>query len=123
MRFLVVTAGLLLAPMMAWADQTIAGQWQTDLGHKVFIAMDVLADGHWASQTVQNDKVVAELAGTYEQKKESETTGTLVFTPTKARTSAEHSKAQVETDRYALEQNGHVLRLITSNDAMEFHKQ
>ena len=51
MRFLVVTAGLLLAPMLASADQTIAGQWRADLGHKVFIAMDVLADAHWASQT------------------------------------------------------------------------
>ena len=110
MRFLVVTAGL-LAPMLAWADQTIAGQWQANLDHKVFIAMDVLADGHWASQTVQDDKVVAELAGTYEQKKESETAGSLVFTPIKANTSAGHGKAQVETDRYALEQNGHVLPL------------
>ena len=57
MRVLVVTAGLLLAPMLAWADQTIAGQWQADLGHEVIIAMDVLADGHWASQTVQNDNL------------------------------------------------------------------
>ena len=63
------------------------------------------------------------MAGTYEQKKQNETAGTLAFTPIKAKTSAEHGKAQMETDRYALEQNGHVLRLTTGNDAMEFHKQ
>ena len=85
--------------------------------------MDVLADGHWSSQTVQNNKVVAEMAGTYEQKKESDTTGSLVFTPIQAKTSAEHGKAQIESDRYALEQNGRVLRLITGKDPMEFRKQ
>jgi hypothetical protein len=123
MRHLVLTAGLLLAPTLAWADQTVAGQWQADLGHNVLIAMDVLADGHWSSQTVQNNKVVAEMAGTYEQKKESDTTGSLVFTPIQAKTSAEHGKAQIESDRYALEQNGRVLRLITGKDPMEFRKQ
>ena len=122
-RLLVVTAGLLLAPMLAWADQSIAGQWQANLGHNVIIAMDVLADGHWASQTVQDNKVVAELAGTYEQKPESPTVGTLVFTPVKAKTSAEHGAAKVETDRYALEQSGRILRLTTGNETMEFHKQ
>jgi hypothetical protein len=121
-RSLLVTV-CLLAPMLARADQTVAGQWQADLGHDVIIAMDVLADGHWAGQTVQNSKVVAEMAGTYEQKKENETTGTLVFTPVKATTTAEHGKAQVETDKYALQQNGRVLRLTTGNDVMEFHKQ
>ncbi len=123
MRHLVLTAGLLLAPTLAWADQTVAGQWQADLGHNVLIAMDVLADGHWSSQTVQNNKVVAEMAGTFEQKKESDTTGSLVFTPIQAKTSAEHGKAQIESDRYALEQNGRVLRLITGKDPMEFRKQ
>jgi len=121
-RCLLITAGLLFAPM-AWADQSIAGQWQANLGHKVIIAMDVLADGHWASQTVQDNKVVAELAGTYEQKPESDTTGTLVFTPIKSKTAAEHGAAQVAADRYALEQNNRVLRLTTGKDVMEFHKQ
>lgn len=121
-RSLLVTV-CLLAPMLARADQTIAGQWQANLGHDVIIAMDVLADGHWAGQTVQNNKVVAEMAGTYEQKKANETTGTLVFTPVKATTTAEHGKAQVETDKYALQQSGRVLRLTTANDVMEFHKQ
>ena len=65
----------------------------------------------------------AEMAGTYEQKKENETTGTLVFTPVKATTTSEHGKPQVETDKYALQQSGRVLRLTTGNDVMEFHKQ
>ena len=123
MRLSLLVTVCLLAPMLARADQTIAGQWQANLGHNVIIAMDVLADGHWAGQTVQNNKVVAEMAGTYEQKKENETTGTLVFTPVKATTTAEHGKAKVETDKYALQQSGRVLRLATGDDVMEFHKQ
>ena len=43
--------------------------------------MDVLSDGHWASETVQDDKVVAEMAGTYEQKPTNRTSGSIVFTP------------------------------------------
>jgi hypothetical protein len=121
-RSLLITV-CLFAPVLARADQTIAGQWQANLGHDVIIAMDVLADGHWAGQTVQNKKVVAEMAGTYEQTKENETTGTLVFTPVRATTSAGHGKAQVETDKYELQQRGRVLRLATGNDVMEFHKQ
>jgi hypothetical protein len=123
MRRVLATAWLLAVPTLASADQSIAGQWQADLGHNVMIAMDVLADGHWASETVQSNKVVAQMAGTYDQRKQGETTGTLVFTPVKSSTSAEHGKAQVETDRYALEQNGRVLRLTTGKDAMVFHKQ
>jgi hypothetical protein len=108
---------------MAMADESIAGPWQADLGHKVFIAMDVLADGHWSSQTVENGKIIAQMAGTYRQDKNTGTTGTLVFTPVKAKTTAEHGDAQVETDKYELQGKG-VLRLTSTNkDVMVFHKQ
>ena len=46
-----------------------------------------------------------------------------MFTPVKATTTSEHGKPQVETERYALQQSGRVLRLTTGNDVMEFHKQ
>jgi hypothetical protein len=118
---------VLLGPSVAWADASIAGQWEAKPGKNVIIAMDVLADGYWFSQTVQNNKVIAEMAGSYEQKKESDTTGTLVFTPDKAKTktTAEHGAAQVETDRYTLKDNGTVLTLVSSadNNPMDFHKQ
>ncbi len=113
-----------MTPMLAMADESIAGQWRASLGHDVVIAMDVLADGHWTSQTVEHDKVVAEMAGSYEQKKASPTTGTLVFTPVRSKTTEEHGAAQVEEDNYALEQGGQVLRLVAGkNDTMVFHKQ
>ena len=92
MRGALLAAVLTLAPMMAMADESVSGQWQADLGHNVLIAMDVLADGHWSSQTVQNDKVVAELAGTYDQKKANDTSGTIVFKPVTAKTSPQHGQ-------------------------------
>ncbi|MFL5280913.1 MAG: hypothetical protein ACJ8AW_07910, partial [Rhodopila sp.] len=85
--------------------------------------MDIIADGHWSSETVQNDRVVAELAGTYKQQKKTETTGMLIFTPVTAKTSKEHGAAKVEHDEYTLEQGGQVLRLVTGGETMEFHKQ
>lgn len=123
MRRTLVATMFLLAPLVAQADETIAGQWQANLSHNVIIAMDVLADGHWASQTVQDNKVVAEMAGTYEQTRENATAGTLVFTPIKSKTSEEHGKASVERDRYSLQQNGRVLHLTVGKDVMDFHKQ
>jgi hypothetical protein len=106
------------------ADENVAGQWQANLDHNVIIAMDVLADGFWTSQTVQKDKVVAEMAGSYEQKAESATTGTLVFTPVKSKTTEEHGEARVEEDKYTLEHGGKVLRLVSAkNDVMVFHKR
>jgi hypothetical protein len=119
-----LAAVLACTPLMAMADESISGQWQADLGRKVIVAMDVLADGHWSSQTVENGNVIAEMAGTYRQDKSTDTTGTLVFTPVKAKTSSHHGEAQVETDKYRLEGDGKVLRLTsTSNDVMVFQKQ
>ncbi len=123
-RVLLASAVIAFTPMLARADESISGQWQANLGHNVIIAMDVLADGHWTSQTVQSDKVVAEMAGTYDQKKTNATTGTLVFTPVKAKTTTEHGPAEVEHDRYTIEQGGKVLRLVSGKkDVMMFHKQ
>jgi hypothetical protein len=113
-----------LAPTLAKADESISGQWRTDPGHHVIIVMDVLADGYWTSETIQNNKVVAEMAGTYEQKPNNSTSGSIVFTPVKSKVSQEHGAATVEADRYTLENGGKVLRLVTSkNDQMVFRKQ
>lgn len=124
MRRLLLAAAIASIPTIASADESIAGQWRADLGHNVIIAMDVLADGYWTSETVQDRQVVAQLAGTYEQTKQSADAGTIVFTPNKAKTAPEHGNAATETDRYTLEQGGKVLRLVSNgNDTMEFHKQ
>jgi len=120
----ILAAIVVFAPALAKADESIAGQWRANLGHNVIIVMDVLADGHWASQTVQSDKVVAEMAGTYEQKAANGTSGSIVFTPVKSKVSQEHGAATVETDRYTIENGGRVLRLLTGqNEPMVFNKQ
>jgi hypothetical protein len=123
MQRLLFTAILAMCPMLAMADESISGQWRADQGHGVLIVMDILVDGHWFSQTVQNDKVVAELAGTYDQTKTNNATGKLVFTPVTAKTSAEHGAAKVEKDEYTLSGDGKVLRLVTDGQSMNFHKQ
>jgi hypothetical protein len=89
----------------------------------VVIVMDVLVDGHWSSQTVQDNKVVAEMAGTYEQTKTSNTAGKLVFKPVTSKTSAEHGAAKVEEDDYTLTGDGKVLRLVSGGDTSVFRKQ
>ena len=123
MRRLLFAAALALAPVLAHADQSIAGQWQARPGHGVVIVMDVLVDGHWSSQTVQDKKVVAEMAGTYEQTKTSDTAGKLVFKPVKSKTTAEHGDAKVEEDDYTLTDGGKVLRLVSGGDMSVFRKQ
>jgi hypothetical protein len=123
MRHLILAVAFALCPMFAMADQSISGQWQANLGHNVIIAMDVLVDGHWSSQTVQNNKVVAEIAGTYEQTKKTDTTGKLVFKPVTSKTTEAHGAAQVEEDDYTLQDQGNILRLATGGEVMVFHKQ
>jgi hypothetical protein len=105
------------------ADQSISGQWQANPGHGVLIVMDILVDGHWSSETIQNKKVVAEMAGTYDQTKASDTTGKLVFKPITSKTTAEHGAATVEEDDYTLTKGGKVLRLVSGGDAIEYTKQ
>lgn len=121
-----------LVPALAMADETIAGQWQANLGDGVMISMDVLADGYWTSQTIQNDKVVATMAGRYEQTRRNASAGVLVFKPSQSHSHASeaHGAPKVETDRYTLRDHGTVLQLVTqhagapeSGDTMIFHKQ
>jgi hypothetical protein len=121
MRRLLLTAALALYPMLALADEHIAGQWRADLGHRVLINMDVLADGHWVSQTIQDDKVVAELAGTYQQAPTDDTSGKIVFTPLKSEVTAEHGAAKVEDDTYRLIDNGKTLILTSGKETIRFH--
>ena len=122
MRALIL-AGMLAVgiPAAAMADESISGQWRTDVDHGVLINMDVLADGHWFSQTVQNDKVVAEMAGIYKQTAKDDTNGTIVWTPLQAKTTAEHGDAKVETDTYQITKGGKMLKLTTGNETMVFH--
>ena len=123
MRSLLFAAVLVMCPMLAMADQSISGQWQAEPGHDVIIVMDILVDGHWSSETVQNNKVVAEMAGTYDQTKTTDTTGKLVFKPITSKTSAEHGAAQVEEDNYTLTGDGKLLRLVSGGDTTEYQKQ
>jgi hypothetical protein len=121
MRSLLLAVALVSYPFSAMADEHLAGQWRADQGHGVLINMDVLADGHWLSQTIQDDKVVAEMAGTYEQTPKDNTTGRIVFTPLKSQVSKEHGAAKVEQDTYTLKDDGKVLVLSTGKEAMTFH--
>jgi hypothetical protein len=123
-RTLLLTATVAFAPTLAMADQSISGQWQAHLPDNVIIAMDILADGYWTSQTVHHDTVVAQMAGSYTQKKANGKSGTLVFTPVQSKVSKEHGAAQVETDKYSVEKGGKVLRLVGTDDSvMVFEKQ
>jgi hypothetical protein len=123
MRRLLIAAVLTMWPIWAMADASIAGQWQAKPGHGVIIVMDILVDGHWFSQTVQDNKVVAEMAGTYDQTRTSDTAGKLVFRPVTAKTSAEHGAAQTENDDYTLSGGGKVLRLMSGGEATVYNRQ
>lgn len=123
-RALLLGATAAFVPTLAMADESIAGQWQAHQPGNIVIAMDILADGYWTSETVQNNKVVAQMAGSYEQKKTGKNSGTLVFTPVKSKVSAEHGAAQVETDKYSLRKRGTELHLVSAgSDPMVFTKQ
>lgn len=123
-RALLLAAMAGFAPTLAMADEGLSGQWQAHLSGKVLIAMDILEDGHWASQTVQNNKVVAQMAGTYEQEKTNRRHGTLRFTPVTSKVSEEHGAAKVEIDKYTFEKHGNELRLVSTNgDVMVFMRQ
>src|ERR1700761_2920397 len=109
MRRALIAVLFALSPALAWADESVAGAWQANMGHGVIISMDILVDGHWNSQTIQDNKVVAEMWGTYTQSKTNDTSGKLVFTPVKSKTSEEHGAATAEEDSYALQHHGNVL--------------
>jgi hypothetical protein len=122
MRALIL-AGMLAVgiPAAAMADENISGQWRTDVDHGVLINMDVLADGHWFSQTIQDNKVVAELAGTYKQTTKDDANGTIDWTPLQGKTTAEHGAPKIETDTYQITEGGKTLKLTTGNETMVFH--
>ena len=122
MRTLIL-AVLLAVPHLAFADATVAGQWEADLGGNVKIAMDVSEDGKWTSQTVEDSQVVATMSGTYRQTTKSKASGILVFTPTSAQTTTQHGAAAVERDTYTMSNSGQVMKLTSGRDTMVFHKQ
>jgi hypothetical protein len=121
MRSLLFLAALAISPTVALGDETISGQWSADQGHGVLINMDVLADGHWFSETIQDNKVVAELAGTYEQTPTDDASGNIVFTPLKSKVTQEHGTAKVETDTYKLSDGHKTLTLTSGSETMIFH--
>lgn len=120
-----VALALIASPGLAFADKSVAGNWTADLGEHegkaVSIVMSVTEDGNWASKTIQGDQSIAAMSGTYKQTTTSPTSGTLVFTPTKAETSTEHGTAEVETDQYTVGDG--TLNLTSDGDTMVFHKQ
>ena len=124
-RALLLAAAAGFVPSLAMAaDHRISGQWQAHLPGNVIIAMDILEDGSWTSESVQNNKLVARMAGTLEHTKTGRKTGTLVFTPVKSQVSEEHGAARVETDKYTLKHHGTELHLVSSGgDVMVFKRQ
>jgi hypothetical protein len=123
MRRLIFGALVAMLPGFAVADESISGQWEAHLDKNVFIAMDVLVDGHWSSQTVQNNRVIAAMSGTYKQEKTTPTVGTLVFTPEAAKVAKEHGQAVTETDHYELLNNNNTLKLDNGKVLMTFERQ
>ncbi len=105
----------------AFADESVSGDWHADAGSGVTINMTVSADGNWSSETLQKAKVVRQMKGTYKQTPAADGKGTLVFTPTSASVKS-GGKAQVETDKYELAQNGKQLKLTSGGDTMVFEK-
>ena len=110
-------------PILASADQSIAGKWRASLGSNVAINMNLSPEGNWDSHTFQNGSVIAKMSRTYQQTRKSGITGNLVFTPAQAQTTAQHGAATVERDVYSLTNHGQVLRLTSGGDTMVFHKQ
>ncbi|HEX2939487.1 MAG TPA: hypothetical protein VHO91_00465 [Rhodopila sp.] len=120
MRSLIIAAALAVATTgAAFADESVAGNWHADMGDGVAINMVVGANGEWSSETSQHDKVVRQMKGTYTQKKASDHTGVMVFTPTQAKTKT--GRVSTETDHYDL--SGDQLKLTSGGDTMVFDKQ
>ena len=123
MRALLLAAVFsITAGAMALADDNVSGAWRMDLGSDVVINMNVKPDGAWSSETLQKNKVVRQMQGTYKQKPATDGTGTLVFTPTQSKVQG-GKKAQVETDKYELGSDGKQLKLTSGGDTMVFEKQ
>lgn len=106
---------------VALADANVAGDWQANLGGGVGIHMNITPDGNWSSETLQKGQVVRKMQGNYSQTAPNNDAGTLVFTPTEV--SKGSGKAQTETDRYRLSDNGGKLTLTADGDTMVFKKR
>lgn len=88
----------------------------------VLINMDVLADGHWTSETIHDNKVVAVYAGTYELTRTDDTHGRIVLTPYKSHViSGKHHEAKVEHDNYVISDDGKVATFTSGKDKLVFH--
>ncbi|MFL5289467.1 MAG: hypothetical protein ACJ8AW_53055 [Rhodopila sp.] len=105
----------------ALADSSVAGNWHAKLDGGVSIDMTVSPDGAWSSRTLQRNKVVRQMKGTYTQTPADNGTGTIVFTPTQV--SVKNGPVQTETDQYELVDNGRRLKLTSEGDTMDFQKR
>jgi hypothetical protein len=106
---------------VALADESVSGDWRADVGSGVVINMNVKADGGWSSETLQSNKVVRQMKGTYKQTPSADNAGTLVFTPTQAK--VQRGKVQTEVDKYELAEGGKQLKLTSGGDTMVFEKR
>ncbi len=106
---------------VALADESVSGDWHANLGGGVAIDMNMTPDGGWSSETLQRDKVVRQMSGTYTQMSSNDGTGTLVFTPKQA--SVRSGEVQTETDKYRLAKDGKQLKLTSQGDTMVFEKR
>ncbi len=122
MRAIIMAALFSLATTIAFADASVAGHWKTDAGDGVTIDMHVMPNGKWNSETLQGNKIVRRMTGSYTQKQPSgNAAGEMVFTPTSA--AAGTRNVVTERDSYTLGENGQELRLTSEGDTMVFHKQ
>jgi hypothetical protein len=103
------------------ADASVAGNWHANLDGGVSIDMQVAPDGAWSSRTLQRNKVVRQMRGTYSQDKSGGEAGTLVFTP--GRYTSKNGPVQTETDTYELSDNGRQMKLTSEGDTMVFEKR
>ena len=118
----IICAGLLslVVTGTAMASSDLAGEWRDDLGHGFTIDRTLTPDGHWSSEVRQQNDVLREIEGTYEQQASGEGQGTIVFTPTEA---AGGVVARTETDRYWLGQDGQQLSLSSEGKTVVFTRR
>src|SRR5689334_2934476 len=68
LRSILLAFSLLVAVCsVALADPIVAGDWRADLGQGVRIDMNVTPDGNWSSETIEGNRLVRKMRGTYQQ--------------------------------------------------------
>ncbi len=105
----------------AVADENVSGKWRANVGGGVIINMNVTADGEWSSETLQRNRVVRQMKGTYKQTPSNEGSGTIVFTPTQS--SVKSGEVEPENDQYEMANKGRQMKLTSDGDTMVFNKQ